>query len=657
MDSQNTMSLNEIFDRLKEKLETIIEAKKMTRNSKSQTQQVLELIDYSQFISAKPLEGYLVEYELFERVFKILMNEPPSFLSSILIRTTIAQSNIFNQYNTLIRSARKITKKNQLAYNFQITLQKLLDGYRGCITTTTQQQSIVLKSRKDVIQSSVKLISYSGFNFYELVEYYSRLGSNSQKWWVLNLEKDTKFTINKQIARNLRDSFTSFDKREFFLTDLIKSSNFTTNAHRLLKILNKQDLTEEFEKISSELLWVYSQMGVIQPIQEKVKSKETKTKLKRLISNAYFELVTELFRNTKYENVVDEPLKILSKIALVCENGIQEELQKQNLPPHEMEREYKIRISPLLGKFSIISEWLLSLISYLHPYENVAQKYEEIVEDLTVEIKRKRDEFEDYSDVLYETNTRASADQEIEVVLQILDDKVSSYENTTLRLLEDEIPQIQQITEIMKNFQKEFDEIHTHAKNIFKKYENENINIYDAVQRWEETFFAEKHRAEFLVTKMLSILIEKFQSVIKKEQSSTDFAVDEKNISLMLSPGVLNAQTLTDEQIHNQMQYIDKKLKDIEEMKSEYIQTKISYKALLEKRLEKKGDIKSKICVICHKKVDMVSEEYIKCEFCGRLSHYLCSAWWLEKYNSCPVCGNVYLQPGSDLYDSDQVEK
>jgi hypothetical protein len=223
--------------------------------------------------------------------------------------------------------------------------------------------------------------------------------------------------------------------------------------------------------------------------------------------------------------------------------------------------------------------------------------------------------------------------------------------------VEEEIPQIQQISAIMKTFQNEFDEIHNRAQKLFQKYQKDDVNIYDAVRRWEETYFAEKHRAEFIITKMLSVLIEKFKPLLKKESGMEPFGIDDNKSSLMLSPDILNPETLTDDQLRSQMQYLDKKIKDLEKLKSVYSQRKISYKALLEKRLEKKGDIKSKVCVICHKTIDVVSDDYIRCEFCGRLSHYLCSAWWLEKHNSCPVCGNVYLQPGSELYDSDQVEK
>jgi hypothetical protein len=656
MDSANSMSLDDFFDQLEKILGTLIETKKKTRDSKSQTQQVLDLITYSQTISAKYLEDYLVDLELSAKICNFLMNEPPTLLSALLIRNTIQHINVLNQYNTLIRSARKITKKNQLAYNFQITLQKILDGYTRCIRTTTQQHAKIVQDRKDILQSSVKERLESTFKYYQPVEFFSRLGSSSQKWYAIHLEKETQFTINNTNDIALQNIFPSIEKKEITLNELIKSPDLINKAYKLLEILNKQDLTEEFKQISSDLLWVYSKLGILKVIPEKIKSKDTKTKLKRLISNAYFEIVTELFRNTKYENVVDEPLKILSKIALECENGIQEDLVSLNLPPNQMEEEYSKRISLLMSKFEIIKNWLSSLIPFLSPYEKVAQKFIEIVEDLTIEINRKQEEFGDYSDVLFETDSRASVDQELDLVLQALDEKVSSYEKTTMHLMEQEIPQIKQMQEIMKHFQQEFDEFHIRAQNIFKQYENQNVNIYDAVKRWEETYFAEKHRAEFLVTKMLSILLEKFQAVVKKEKTLTEFGLNDKN-SLMLSPGVMNPQTLTDEQIRSQMLYIDKKLKDLEEMKSEYIQTKISYKAILEKRLEKKDDITSKICVICHKKVDVVSDEYIRCEFCGRLSHYLCSAWWLEKYGSCPVCNNVYLVPGSDLYDSDQVEK
>ena len=662
MDFENTV--DSIFDQLKEKIETIVITKKQTkgtRNSKSQTENLLELITFTQSISAKSLEEYNKEYFLFENLCKNLMDELPSFLSSTIVKTMIQRISKLNQFNTLIRSARKITKKNQLAYNFQITLQRLVDGYRKIIKWIKGQQANTLRDRNDYLESSIKLVEIDGFELYEPVEYYSRLGSSAEKWYNIHFEKSTHFTILKSPDSKLKHIFSSLINQDLTLTEIKNTAEFTTITYKILQIYKKQDLTEEFDKISIELLWLFSKFGILQEITRKERVKEIKTKLRVLISNAYFEIVTELFRGTKYENVIDEPLKILSKIALVCENEIQDDLANMSLPPHQMEVEYQKRIAPLLNKFRIIGNWLSSLKSYLKPYQKATLKFEDIIEDLTIEINRKQEEFEDYSEVLYEQDTRASVDKELDVVLHLLDDKLTSYEERTLYLVEEEIPQIKQISEIMKNFEKEFDEIHVRAQNIFKKYKKDDVSIYDAVKRWEETYFAEKHRAEFIITKMLSTLIEKFKPIMKKEQgfmqSSSEFGLEEKYSSLMLSPDIVNPETLTDGQLRSQMEYLDKKLKDLEEMKSEYTRTKIAYKALLERRLESKGDIKSKICVICHKNVDVVSDDYIKCEFCGRLSHYLCSAWWLEKHNSCPVCGNVYLQPGSELYDSDQVEK
>ncbi|TFG19074.1 MAG: RING-H2 finger protein [Promethearchaeota archaeon] len=657
-------SIDEVFNQLKERIGTIITTKKQTtgtRNSKTPTQNLLELINYAQSISARSLDEYTKEYNLYENICKNLMDELPSFLSVSIVKTMIQRISTLNQFNTLIRSARKITKKNQLAYNFQITLQRLLDGYRKIIKWIKGQQAITLRDRNDYLETSIKLVEIDGFELYEPVEYYSRLGSSAEKWYTIHTEKSSQFTILKSPDSKLKHIFSNLITKDLTLPEIKNTTEFITIADKILQIYNKQNLTEEFDKISLELLWAFSKFGIIQEIPQKVKVKEIKTKLKILISNAYFEIVTELFRNTKYENVIDEPLKILSKIALVCENGIQEDLANLGLPPHQMEGEYQKRITPLLSKFRIIGNWLASLKPYLKPYQKATLKFEDIIEDLTVEINRKQAEFEDFSDVLYEQDTRASVDKEIDEVLQLLDEKLTSYEDTTLKLVEEEIPQIKQISEIIKNFEIEFDEIHARAQAIFKKYQKEDVSIYDAVKHWEETYFAEKHRAEFIITKMLATLVEKFKPVLKKEQGfnqpSSEFGLDEKKSSLMLSTDIVSPETLTDDQLRSQMQYLDKKLKDLEEMKSEYTRTKIAYKALLEKRLETKGDIKSKVCVICHKKIDVVSDDYIKCEFCGRLSHYLCSAWWLEKHNSCPVCGNVYLQPGSDLYDSDQVEK
>lgn len=50
-------------------------------------------------------------------------------------------------------------------------------------------------------------------------------------------------------------------------------------------------------------------------------------------------------------------------------------------------------------------------------------------------------------------------------------------------------------------------------------------------------------------------------------------------------------------------------------------------------------------CIICYDPITTLDEEVIVCPHCGRIGHYLCLAFWLEKYSMCPVCHGKLVSP------------
>ncbi|MHA1240008.1 MAG: RING finger domain-containing protein [Promethearchaeota archaeon] len=50
-------------------------------------------------------------------------------------------------------------------------------------------------------------------------------------------------------------------------------------------------------------------------------------------------------------------------------------------------------------------------------------------------------------------------------------------------------------------------------------------------------------------------------------------------------------------------------------------------------------------CTVCHEFIWYGRSRTIKCSFCGSQYHYSCVSSWLTKYNSCPMCQNVFLNP------------
>ncbi|MHA1931264.1 MAG: RING finger domain-containing protein [Promethearchaeota archaeon] len=62
------------------------------------------------------------------------------------------------------------------------------------------------------------------------------------------------------------------------------------------------------------------------------------------------------------------------------------------------------------------------------------------------------------------------------------------------------------------------------------------------------------------------------------------------------------------------------------------------------KKTEKSTNLKIQ-CTICHKYVNTNKNNTIECSYCNSLYHSTCIESWLIKYNSCPLCLNVFLMP------------
>lgn len=54
--------------------------------------------------------------------------------------------------------------------------------------------------------------------------------------------------------------------------------------------------------------------------------------------------------------------------------------------------------------------------------------------------------------------------------------------------------------------------------------------------------------------------------------------------------------------------------------------------------------IKELKCTICHQKIKYY-EHSLNCAYCESPYHYNCVSGWLSKYNSCPTCQNIFLNP------------
>ncbi len=120
---------------------------------------------------------------------------------------------------------------------------------------------------------------------------------------------------------------------------------------------------------------------------------------------------------------------------------------------------------------------------------------------------------------------------------------------------------------------------------------------------------------------------------------------------------LLQPERMTEKELRDRINAVNEKLLELEGQQHYLEEEKQKFQEYLGKVLKTTRNLETKQCVICHKPVDVTNDHFIQCEFCKSLSHYSCAAWWINKYNSCPVCHNSYTVPNSDVYDPDAVNQ
>jgi hypothetical protein len=115
------------------------------------------------------------------------------------------------------------------------------------------------------------------------------------------------------------------------------------------------------------------------------------------------------------------------------------------------------------------------------------------------------------------------------------------------------------------------------------------------------------------------------------------------------------AEKLTEEELRERITELNSKVNNLNSSLGLYQVELAKAEEILSNKVKvKQGIAVSDVqCTVCHQFINFAKDKLITCPFCGSTYHYLCVAAWLSKYNSCPMCQNHFLEPYSDLFESD----
>ena len=302
-------------------------------------------------------------------------------------------------------------------------------------------------------------------------------------------------------------------------------------------------------------------------------------------------------------------------------------------------------------------EWCMS------PYDEATNTYKKTIENVLSEIERRRDEYIFYLKSLRGERLRDNVRNYIYEKIGDINDLMSKYQDETALLVREEFPQLKQMKDIISKYKVDVQEIKDEVYNKLDSYKEKDIDIYQIIKQWEENFTIKRQQLSFLLSMILNKLFKSFKDIIEEEDmvfgqlsEITDESESATEVPLNFALTNFLLDKLSEDELNERIAEVKNKIENLSNELDLYRSELTNFEITLADRVKiREGITSDKIkCGVCHKHFDFAKEQIIKCPFCEAVYHYLCVAFWLTKYNSCPACQNTFLDPGSGMFEDQE---
>ncbi|MHA1699109.1 MAG: RING finger domain-containing protein [Promethearchaeota archaeon] len=259
--------------------------------------------------------------------------------------------------------------------------------------------------------------------------------------------------------------------------------------------------------------------------------------------------------------------------------------------------------------------------------------------------------------------------KEIDNLMSRIDQCINVFENGIGKFLSGNFLDLERLHDYILDFKGKYKDLVGQLNSVVKKYDAfKLISIIDDLRKFLES---RDNKIHFITNMILVELkenakkilrgLDELSKVIKESRLVTDEAGDLSGMEsdiLIINDIEKKESELEDrvdvQLLKKQLSIIKAKLEQIDCIKSrlEDKRDKLLYQLLEDE--EKEAFLKEKKigeCIICYEPITTLDEdEIIVCPHCGRIAHYLCLAWWLERHAICPVCHEQLLTPSTSKY-------
>jgi hypothetical protein len=422
--------------------------------------------------------------------------------------------------------------------------------------------------------------------------------------------------------------------------------------------------------------------------QDKENSKE---KVKDLLRTLFREAINNLFKETiesiqKIENKAEfppsndkrKPLDDILKVQKISD--LLPELVDSYIATLELDYKNRLDISEYedlekidrfipqySNKLETLYDNVENLITiadsfkrFIDPYEYLIEIYEQMFSSVLSEIVRRKDELVYYLKTVRNEWIKEDLRTYIDEQINKLDAIITDYRDEIAHFLQEEVPQMKKVETILKSSQDKIQAIKSQVSEKLDKYRGKDVKQYQFIKKWEKTFTRRRQQLQFLLVQYFTKLMKEFGDLLEQENEFYRTLEDIKKgrgtskelpLNYLLSSYI--TEKLTQKELRERISNVKQKIAELKSLKSQYEAELTQLEEALTKKVKKIEDITTETvqCGVCHELIDFTTNKIIKCPFCGAVYHYLCIAFWLQEYNSCPSCQNVFLDPNNNVYE------
>ena len=592
------------------------------------------------------------------RIFKYLQNinllltnlnsNDYSFIPELIFSEISTIENSISHLLPKMRSIRLIYKENTIFSSAIKELQQLNDRCQKNI-------AIILNNWNQLSDYDQKSKQFS-------ITPKRPFENKPQIWYSFAFLKESKFFLSFEkypwmknfkevefLIKNLRSS--KFVLSEIFsMSDLINQPSIKDKPFRLEFFF----LLYELKVLKTENL--YSQMEIIK-----------KNQIKRQLELFSHDIINQLMFQAAKEYEIGysgdddtNPLKEIPRTMLDLLNRKQEDITSEYHGDFHTANQILQEHGKIL--FEIIDQIelrLKNISNLMNPWPDVLKKSYQMLKQLRGEISRQLEDFEQYSNSIQVDSDKIKLEKISRENVNKMENLLKDYQKITAPYIPESIPKIDELKGIIDDFQNKISNMKNDTEKIFTQFRKKGVNITSIKEKWNEEYKVILNRAKFSLKGLIISIFHQFNSVLEKEQEFFDSLNEdplEDNMQKYDSTDFLKPERLSEKDLRNKIQKYNNKILEIEDLKNKYSKEKENLVKILESQLNENG-LKSGTCAICRKQVNVAEDNYVKCEFCGALTHYTCVVQWIQHHNSCPVCMNQYTIPNSGLFDPDKLEK